>query len=398
MTSSNENKSLFIDKEALATLAMIKEGIFLPVTTLMSESETQEVDDHGLYKGEKFPFSFVLAPSGKRNEKVLKEAKQGDRINLVEGDRVVGHIIKEEVFSINKEERAQKIYGTADISHPGVEDILKRLGSYAIYGAYDVEFSGIKKVKQQIENKKQEINAQNVAAIMLAAKPINRAHERLIRQTLAKNDLVVLFLLKPYKKDTIPYCLREKALSHYVNNFLPHHKVLIVPLENTYIFAGFHNIMLDAIAAKNYGCSRIVVGETHAGIGTYYQENRLRTITDFLAQYNIDIEIETVGEFVYCDKCTTLVTAKTCPHGAHHHIQYKSDSIEELLINGILPPAVLVRKEVSAIMLSELFPNRLKNINKIYTDLIPSKGMLEEHTDEELYLELIKLHQTNSLT
>jgi len=112
----------------------------------------------------------------------------------------------------------------------------------------------------------------------------------------------------------------------------------------------------------------------------------------------IDIEITVASEYVYCDKCTTLVSKSTCPHGQHHQISYHADSILELLELGMLPPTMLIRKEISALILSKLFPNRFKNLEKLYYDILPIEGLLEEHTEKGFYLELMKLYQTTSLT
>ena len=148
--------------------------------------------------------------------------------------------------------------------------------------------------------------------------------------------------------------------------------------------------------AQNYGCTKLVVGKNHAGLGLYYDKNSVKSIFDKLK--GINIAIETISEFVYCDECKTLVSTNTCPHGSHHHISYHADSILELLKLGILPPAVLVRKEISAIILSQLFPNRFKNLEKLFADLIPNPGLMIKHNEKDFYIELMKLYQTTSLT
>lgn len=394
--SKRNSKALYIDKEALATLALAKEGLLYPVDHLMSENEAKEVDKTKIYKGKTFPFSFILAPSGKKNENILKNAKKGEILDLVVQDKKVGEIKVDEVFKIDPKQRVKNIYGTDDFSHPGVQETFKRLGNFAVSGEYDVDFDDIKKTKEIIKKTKKEINAKNVTAIMMAAKPLHRAHERLIRLSLENSDLIVIFLLKPYSKDEFTYELRYKALNYFVKNYLPKNKVIIVPLENTYIFAGFNEVILDAIVAQNFGCNRLVIGKNHAGVGLYYDKNSIKSVFDTLK--GINIEIETVSEFVYCNECKTLVSTNTCPHGSHHHIHYNSESILELFKLGILPPAVLVRKEISAIMLSELFPNRFKNLEKLYYNFIPFSGIMEEHSEKDFYIELMKLYQTTSLT
>ncbi len=375
---------------------MVKEGILSPVDKLMNRKEAEEVDRTSLYKGRFFPFSFILAPSGKRNEKVLLDARKGDRLYLVVDGQNLGVITVDEVFEIDREARVRKIFGTTDPDHPGVEETFKRLGHYAVSGEFKVDCTTVRNVKNAIHTMIERTKAKNVSAIMISGKPLHRGHERFIRMTLERSDLLVLFLLKPYKKDTYSYELRHKVLKYFVDNFLPTNRVLIVPFENTYIFAGYNNLILDAIAAQNFGCNTLAVGQNHAGIGLYYEKSGTKTFLDHFEDLEIDIEIS--NEFVYCNVCRTLVSTRTCPHGSHHHISYNSEFILELLNAGVIPPAVLVRKEISAILLSQLYPRRFRKIIQKYNNFFPSEGLLEEMTEEKFYLEIMKLHQTASLT
>jgi sulfate adenylyltransferase len=231
---------------------------------------------------------------------------------------------------------------------------------------------------------------------MMAARPLHRAHERLIRTTLDESDLLVIFLLKPYKEDpTLPYQLRYRSMDYFVKNYLPANRVIIVPLEYTYIFAGYNEVILDALVAENFGCDELVIGRNHAGLGSFYDKNRIQSVFDHLKGFHI--AIHTAPEYAYCDICRTLVSDKTCPHGEHHHISYHADSILELLKKGLLPPAVLVRGEISAMILAHLFPNRFENLEKIYYDLMPGSGLLESQSEEDFYIKLMKLYQTTSL-
>jgi sulfate adenylyltransferase len=72
--------------------------------------------------------------------------------------------------------------------------------------------------------------------------------------------------------------------------------------------------------------------------------------------------------------------------------------MQGLLSAGVLPPAVLIRKEISAIYLSSLFPDRFKELRERYANFFPSDGLIEEMNDEKFYQELMNLHQTSSLT
>jgi len=396
MASSRKNKQLFIDAEALSTMALVQEGLISPVDKLMNEEEAKEVNRTKMYKGVPYPFAFILAPSGEKNEACLRSLEQGEVVDLITDGKVVGELTVDSTFEIDPHERLQCIYGTADPSHPGVRNTINRIGKIAVSGEYHVEYpliSGyLRKVKESIKAQ----NAKNISALMLAANPLNRAHERMIRQTLEQSDMVILFLLKPFTTYGLRFDIRYEALMSFIEHFLPPNKVIVVPLENSYIFAGYNELILDALVAKNYGCNRLVVGKNHAGLGLLYDKDRLNSIFD--AAKGIKIDVTTVEQYVYCNRCRTLVSGSTCPHGQHHHIHYHSASILQLINAGMMPPSVLVRREVSANILSTLYPNRFKNLQMIYDALVPNDGLMEEHNDEDFYVKLMGLYQTTSLT
>jgi sulfate adenylyltransferase len=397
MAFKKTDKELYIDLEAVATLAMAKEGLLSPVLSLMSEKEHLDTDRTKLYKGVPFPFSFIFAPKGKRNQDILKSAKKGEALALNSNGKIIGKIIVNEIFKIDPIQRVELIYGTSDKNHPGVASTLKRLGRFAVSGEYTINFPDIKKNLTKIKEAIKSANAKTITGIVLTARPFHRAHERLIRQTMEKTDLLILFLTKQYMDDSnLDFSIRERSLNFFIKNFLSSQNVMVVSLENTYIFSGNSELILNGIVLKNSGCNKFIVGRNHAGLGLYYAKERVNTIFD---NFNIKgLNIETISEFVYCDMCTTIVTTNTCPHGQHHHISYNTDSILELLNNGILPPAVLMRTEISAMILEDMFPNRFKNIPKLFSDLVPSRGVVEEYKQKDVYTSLMKLYQTSSLT
>jgi len=397
MVSSRKNRTLFIDSEAVSALSLVQAGLLKPVKALLNSKEAEEVLKTGLLNKSTFPFPFLLAPSGKRNAKVLQSAKRGERLDLVTyNKRKVGQLTIDEVFPIDVKERLRQIYGTDNISHPGVASTYKRLGHYSVAGDYTIDITSLEVKKQSIEEAKRRIGAQHTTAIMMAANPLHRAHERLIRQTMERSDLIVIFLLKPYQTTDLPYQLRHEAMTYFIDNFLPKNRVIIITLENSYLFAGSNEVIIDAIVAHNYGCDKLMIGQNHAGVGMYYDSNANRSVIDHLQ--GIEIEIEITSEYVYCDQCTTLVSTKTCPHGQHHHISYHSDSILELMKAGILPPAVLMRKQISSLILARLYSGRFTDIEKIYNAIMPGQGLIEEHSEVDFYSELMKLYQTTSLT
>jgi len=396
MASSRKNRALFIDKEAVSALILLKSGMLSPVTSLMNEAQSKEVLSSGMFMGKTFPFPLILSPSGKVNETILTTSIKGEILDLICDNHIIGKLYVDEVYPIDPRERLRQIYGTEDLSHPGVNATHKRLGKYAICGDYTIDLSSVQSIQTMIKEAKEKIGAKHTTALFMAANPLHRAHERLIRQSLERTDLIVIFLLKPYNNTNLHYDLRHQTLEFFVENYLPQNRVVIVPLESSYIFAGSNEVILDAIVAKNYGCNRLMIGQNHAGIGMYYDHNANKSILDRLI--GIDIEVGIASEYVYCNQCKTLVSVQTCPHGHHHHISYHAESILELMQQGLLPPAVLVRKEISSMIVASLYPNRFKNLAKLYYDIMPINGLLEDHSEKDFYVELMRLYQTTSLT
>jgi len=392
---SKRNK-LFIDKEAFITLSMMKEGLLYPVTHLMNEKEATEVNITGIYQNKTFPFSFILAPSGNKNEEILKNSKKNDILELYCNKEKIGSIIVDDIFEIDPIKRVEQIYGSSDPHHKGVAKTLKRLGKYAISGNLELLHSPIKKDIQNLKSLIQQTNAKNIVGITTNANPFHRVHERIIRLALENNDLVVLFLTKNIKNDDIDFDIRYKATKTIVDSFFPKNKVIIIPLNNTYIFSGLNEIIIDSIVIKNFGCNKFLMGQTHEGLGIHYENQNIKTIFDILQ--GINLETITINEYVYCNVCKTMVSTNSCPHGSHHHIKYHSEAILELLKKGIIPPPIMMRKELTAMYLSFLFKNRFDNLQKLYYDLIPNNGIIEEISEEDLYINLIKLYQTTSMS
>ena len=397
MDSSKRNKKiLYIDEKTLSTLALLKAGLFAPIYRLMGEVEAKEVDETQIYQGVPFPFSSILAPKGKRNHKVLESLQKGDEVLFFNLGKKVGEIVIDEVFEIDIKERLQNIYGTTDPLHPGVRNTLDRLGSISISGDYEVEYPLIQDNINRIQQMKRKTGASFVSSMMLSANPFHRAHERMIRQAMSDSDLLVIFLRKPFTNDGLRYDIRYNALATFIENFLPRNKIIIIPFENSYMFSGYSELIIDAIISKNYGCDQLIIGKNHGGLGLYYDSNKLNSIFDRTEKINI--HIKTIDELVYCDTCKTLVTTQTCLHGQHHHVHYDSESILDLLQAGLIPPPILVRKEVSANILASLFPDRFKNLQKMHYALMPGSGLLEQQSEEKFYIQLAELYQTSSLT
>ncbi|MCR8684603.1 hypothetical protein [Campylobacter ureolyticus] len=393
MASKNKNKTLKISRETLGTLTLIKNQILSKFDRLMDENEIDEVIQSGYLNKELIPYAYIFAPSGKENQKIAENAEFSQTLFLECDEKIVGRIIVTNNFRYKGYWKFFSIF-EADAINPPNDELIE---SFCISGIIEIYNDKIALIKNKIQNLKKELNLKKVTSLMLCANPFHRVHERLIRLTIDKADFLIIFLLRSTRENRLDHTLRKKTLMYFIDNFLPKDKVLLIDLENTTLFSAHKNPELECIAAYNFGANKIIIGQNHGSIGMFFDDNQAHTIIDKIRK-NFDIEILVMPEYVYCNECKTIVSVKTCPHGQHHHIKYHSPTIRTLLLNSVLPPTILMRKEISAIILSDLFPNRFENLQQIYDEIFPNAGILETHTYEDFYKELAKLYQTGSLT
>ena len=121
-----------------------------------------------------------------------------------------------------------------------------------------------------------------------------------------------------------------------------------VPLEMRY--AGPREALLHAVVRQNYGCSHLIVGRDHAGVGSYYGPFDAQNIFDTLWDGAIEIHPLKIDITFYCKACGGMATARSCPHGDEHKVQISGTRQREMLAGGEDIPPEFSRPEVVAIL------------------------------------------------
>ncbi|MCI6988184.1 MAG: sulfate adenylyltransferase [Campylobacter sp.] len=389
MEFTRKNRVIFLNKGDFEILSLIQNGAFGKYTKLMDKSQIEEALKTGYFQNEPMPYPFIFAPASKENIKSISGVKSGEILDLIKDNDKVGELKVDSSFEIDLSWQNSSIFS--------FEQDDKKLGKIAISGEFKLFKDEIAPIKNHIQKIKKELNVKKITALMMSLDPLHRVHERLIRMTIDKADMIMIFLIENAYKNTLSFELRKKCLEYFANKFLPRNKLIIVPIENSYIFTSHKFPQLECIVAKNFGATKFVIGQNHGNLGMYFDNNQYHTLLDHYKK-ELDIEILVMAEYVYCNRCRTIVSTKTCPHGSHHHIKYHTKTLRALLNAGIMPPAILMRKEISSLILSTLHTQRFENLQEICNDLFPNKGILEHHSNREFYEGLMSLYQTSSLT
>ena len=135
-----------------------------------------------------------------------------------------------------------------------------------------------------------------------------------------------------------------------IDNYFVHGTVIQAgyPIEMRY--AGPREALFHALIRQNFGCSHLIVGRDHAGVGDYYGPFDAQDIFDTLwegALVTVPLKIDIT---FYCKKCDGMATAKTCPHDSEHHISISGTKQREMLSSGEDIPGEFSRPEVVKIL------------------------------------------------
>lgn len=372
--SASKMREIMIDREWYSALQLLKSRLLFPVINVMDAADVAEISATGLYKNCSFPQPFLFNPSGAQNQDLIKNARENEEIALVCEGEHVGTIRVKSVFLVEN-----------------FDTSTDKSGKFALSGQIMLFKNAAKEQKRLVAEKIAALDPKKITGFFFNTNPIHRVHEKYIRDELNHTDLVIIFLVRNFKNDFLDFETRFECLQTVLTNFMNSERILIVPVDVTHLFYGDNKHVLYWLIASNYGCTKLLFGPNHAHLGLHIENGSLKSIFDDLR--GPEMEIAIIDETVFCTKCDYFLSVRTCPHGRHHHISYKPDVILEFFKLGILPPQILVRSEVSAIIFKKLFPERHAQIEKIAYELFPNDGVFSENFANYFYENLSALHK-----
>jgi sulfate adenylyltransferase len=190
----------------------------------------------------------------------------------------------------------------------------------------------------------------NVAAFQ-TRNPMHRSHEYLVKIAVEVSDGVFIHqVLGKLKAGDIPADVRTRAIQAMIDNYFRPGTVIQAgyPIEMRY--AGPREALLHALIRQNFGCSHLIVGRDHAGVGDYYGPFDAHHIFDQLWAGALLTKPLKIDVTFYCRKCYGMATARTCPHDPKYHISISGTQQREMLSTDADIPPEFSRPEVVAIL------------------------------------------------
>ncbi len=369
-------KKITVSHREVGDLIMMGIGGFSPLTGFMTKADWKGVcENYQLADGTFWPIPVTLSVDKADADSI----NNGDEIALCDPDtdEIMGTMKvaeKYELTEADKKFECEKIYkgeGTPTVEefwkiagedHPGVQMVMEQKGfnlagkvKVLSEGEYPAKYAGVYMRPEESRKIFEDKGWSEIAALQLR-NPMHRSHEYLCKIAVEVCDGVYIHsLVGNLKPGDIPAEVRVKCIDSLVKNYFVDKNVVQggYPLDMRY--AGPREGLLHATFRQNYGCSRMIIGRDHAGVGDFYGMFEAQTIFDKIPTSddpgkNLLCQPLKIDWTFYCYKCDGMASLRTCPHGKEDRVLLSGTMLRKMLSEGGELPDHFGRDEVVEIL------------------------------------------------
>ena len=363
LDAAQSMKKITVNSAAAANLVMLGAGYFTPLDGFMEKKDVIAVAnrmqlDDGLF----WPTPVVNLT----NQEL--EITEGESIALidpnVEGEQIIAIQTVNKIEKLSDDEInniVNKVYGTNDKSHPGVQTFYEQ-GNILISGGVNVinfsyfekDFGETFRTAMQIRTSIEAKGWKNVVAFQ-TRNPMHRAHEELCRMAGERVDadgILIHMLLGKLKPGDIPADVRDTAIRTMVDHYFPKDYVMITGYGFDMLYAGPREALLHAVFRQNCGCSYLIVGRDHAGVGDFYGAFDAQDIFESIPKGALEIKIFKADHTAYSKKLNKVVMMRDVEdHTKEDFVILSGTKVREMLSKGESLPKEFARPEVAEVLM-----------------------------------------------
>ena len=345
-------KAVPMTSRETSDLVMLAMGAYTPLDGFMGHDDWRgSCVDMRLSDGTFWPIPITLSC----DRDVADAIAPGEEVALVDAEsgEIMALMEVTETYAIDRELECSEVFCTTDVAHPGVAKVMAQgevnlAGPVQVLseGAYLQDFKDLYLRPAETRRLFAERGWSRVAAFQ-TRNPMHRSHEYLAKVAIEVCDgLLIHQVLGKLKPGDIPAEVRAEAIDVLVTNYFVPETVIQAgyPIEMRY--AGPREALLHALFRQNFGCSHLVIGRDHAGVGSYYGPLDAHHIFDTLNPGSLEIEPLKIDVTFYCDICQSTATCRTCPHDETHRLAISGTRLREMFANNEPIPATFSRPEV----------------------------------------------------
>jgi len=334
-------------------LVMLGIGGFTPLEGFMTRADWEGVCEGYRTAGGLFwPIPITLSTDD-------DSIKAGDEIALTdpESGAPLATMTVSEKYTIDRARECSLVFRTRDGAHPGVAMVMQQpkvnlAGPVKVLsdGGFKAKYGALFMTPAETRAEFERLGWTRIAAFQ-TRNPMHRSHEYLAKVAIEVCDGVLVHsLLGALKAGDIPAEVRARAIAALIGKYFRPGTVVQAgyPLDMRY--AGPREALLHALFRQNYGCSHLVVGRDHAGVGKYYGPFDSHRIFDQIPSGSLETRPLKMDVTFWCYRCGGMASGRTCPHGDGDRLQVSGTQLRKWLEEGAEVPAEFSRPEVLEIL------------------------------------------------
>jgi sulfate adenylyltransferase len=334
-------------------LVMLGIGGFTPLDGFMTRADWEGVcEGYRTAAGIFWPIPITLSTDD-------RSIKAGDEIALTdpESGTPLATMKVSETYTIDKARECSSVFRTTDGAHPGVAMVTQQpnvnlAGPVQVLsdGGFKAKYGALFMTPAETRAEFERLGWSRVAAFQ-TRNPMQRAHEQLVKTAIEVCDGVLVHsLLGAVKAGDIPAEVRTRAIAVLIEKYFRRGTVVQAgyPLDMRY--AGPREALLHALFRQNYGCSHLIVGRDHAGVGKYYGPFDAHRIFDQIPPGSLQTQPLRMDVTFWCYRCHGMASGRTCPHDAKDQLQVSGTQLRKWLEEGAEVPPEFSRPEVLEIL------------------------------------------------
>jgi len=352
-TDSSGLFSIDISADLANDVENIADGIFSPLEGFLNQQNFESVISKGRLVNDIAWTIPIVLDVDEETSKKMKEA--GDVLLKNPEGTGIAILHVEDIYSFDKKNTANGVYGTNDESHPGVAKT-NGMKDFLVGGEIDYiqkpNASEIRKYRMTpVETREAFAKAgwEKIVAFQ-TRNPPHVAHEILQKTAITTRDGVFVNpLIGKKKSGDFKDEVIIKAYEAMIENYYPENRCRLATLHTEMKYAGPKEAIHHAIMRQNYGCTHIIIGRDHAGVGNFYDPFAAQKI--FEEYLELDISPIFFPAFFYCRKCLTFTNPKVCPHDAESREQISGTKLRSMIQEGKAPSEFILRPEVAKVII-----------------------------------------------
>ena len=337
-------------------LLLLSMGAYTPLNGFMTEADWRGVcENMKLADGLFWPIPVTLSTE----QTLADQLEIGEEVALVDGEnqQIMGILTVQDKYTPDLSFQSEKVFRTTEESHPGVAKVMAQPpvnlgGSVKVIeeGWFPDEFSDLYVRPEESRAMFKKMGWSKIAAFQ-TRNPMHRSHEYLVKIAIDVTDGVFIHqVLGKLKPGDIPAPVRVEAIKVMINKYFKDNIAVQAgyPIEMRY--AGPREALFHALIRQNFGCSHLIVGRDHAGVGDFYGPFDAHHIFDTLWDGALVTQPLKIDITFYCEVCDGMATAKTCPHDEKFRINVSGTRQREMLSNGEEVSTKFGRPEVVTVL------------------------------------------------